>query len=328
MPDYKDIYNELSDYQRKEVDLNQVKIDQREVDLVKRKERQDLMTKNKFLVGDNLWNFFYETDVKVNILKDVILADSYSKDNWLNFANKIQSGEATPEELVDAISMSHFNVCDEGDTDRTTEVLEDIVQRNLKGRLGQKLISSVIQELDKNKLLTADPETIQNLIEYKHDEENNAKNDSNKALIKSNTIKDNIHNNWKNELENVNYDQLRYVKYNDLIERLKDETDFQFDILHHVIFDCGFEDLSKKMVTGIKSFVIYTICLNNVFTDEKGKTKEEETTYFERSVTKFVVEDITEKEEKEIKELKNLINEKYTKLIDFRFNNMLNALKK
>lgn len=137
-------------------------------------------------------------------------------------------------------------------------------------------------------------------------------------------VKKNIFENWGLGLKEVNYDQLRFIKYDDLIKRLEDEQDFQFDILHHIIFDCGYEDLSKKMSTGKKSFVIYTICLKNVFTDSKGKDKEEETTFFERSVTKFVVENIEEKNIEEVKKLEELIINKYNNLIRKRFSNFQN----
>ena len=126
-------------------------------------------------------------------------------------AEGVAEGRVSPDELVDAISMSHFNVCDEGDTDRVTDVLEDMVHRNLKGRLGHKLITSVIDELDNNDLLTTDKNKIVALLEH-HGSESPEVNEN----LPIGTTQ--IFNNWHKSLEEVNYDKLRWVKFDEIEE--------------------------------------------------------------------------------------------------------------
>lgn len=266
----------------------------------------------KTALGDDLYDFYFNPDMKSDV-RD-ILADCISKDKWTTLVDKFKEGKVDKEDFLDTLILSHFQAEDNANPYQTAEeVLERTVDVKLKGRLGRKLIGSLVDKLEAKNLLVS-PEEARKLLssgdvkqdlkgDYKKD--NKKRTDVNDHEMEDESIEDTIMEEMN--MPEVVVDRIRDINFDEAAYKIRQEDSEEFDIIRNIVFDFGFERISKHGAE--KTFCFYVQTLDRVFVDPDLSNEKEA----ERAITRYLVrnEDGSAINPKQANELVQLFKQKY-----------------
>lgn len=243
------------------------------------------------IIGDDLFEFYFGDNGK-DINK--LLADSYSEQKWETLLEKHKAGKITTEELVDVIKISHVHADERANPVSTAEeVVDRAFEGKLKGRIGQKIITSTINALSEQNLLNAPKEAVQAFISYQSAVTDTRAEPKEDQKFLPSEITHKVHEAAKDAYSkfqdslNVS-DLIRDITSEELIGRLNDENDPYFGITHQIIFDIGWEKKSREDDSVEKFLSIYVCELDKAWTDSISSNLKES----DRRVSRYIVSDV------------------------------------
>lgn len=276
------------------------------------------MDEYRKLLSKDVFDFYFESDAKGDI-RD-LLSDCISKDKWGNLLERFKEGAIEKEELVDILLLSHLHAVErENPIASPEEIMDRAFETKMKGKLGRKLISSTVSSLAEANLLTAPKEAVQALLFHTAVKDDaRAPTEEEKKFLpatqeeKIKNVTDVAYNNFLNSL-NVE-DLIRDISYEELMARLDDEEDPYFGITHQIVFDIGWELVSRKSKQ--KKLSLYVSELDKAWTD----TLESNVKASDRHVTRYLVSDVAEGDLEKINKLKETLVQKYQKRFEEKIN--------
>lgn len=281
-----------------------------------------------------LW--FPDEDVKVNLEK--ITADFKDLDLWSDVLKKYKNGDIDERDLVDYIALSHLAV-DPREIE-PVKVLQRQVENGLKSRVGVKYIRNLLGVTQKaltnsvgalcEVLALEDPSKAQLLLGASQETIEGTLKET--ALVPvSETVKEALQTFeetiWDEQsVENlvsqmfagdIIYDKQFDLTYEELLNKLADPDDYEFDSVRSIIVDAGMEQVNKaehrEQYTANPDdlrFTLYTVWLSNIF-DGFGGTHSDD-----RSANKYRVKDpITEEQ---YLMLMNMVKQRYIMYVEGR----------
>ena len=269
----------------------------------------------KDLLGENVYNFYFShaaTQSKDgSIAVQELLADCVSKDHWNSFLQKHKDGEVTTEELLDVILISHLHAVEKANPVASAEeIMDRAVESKVKGKLGRKLITSVVQTLSTANLLTVAPDAAKALLSYNlnKSDERATNSDDVKFLptaVQKDTEKlaDACDKSYDIFLNSFNVsDLVRDITMDELLTRLNTPDDPYFGITHQIIFDIGWESVSRKRPED-KALAVYVCELDKAWTDTLQSNVKDS----DRHMTRYLVRDVKKNELDKISAIKDAI---------------------
>lgn len=282
----------------------------------------------------SLW--FPDEDVKVNLEK--ITADFKDIDLWKDVLQKYKNNEIDERDLVDYIALSHLAV-DPREVE-PVKVLQRQVEQGLKSRVGAKYIRNLLGVTQKaltdsvgalcEVIALEDPSKAQLLLGAAQNSVDEAL--SEKSLVPvSDTVKEALQafseNIWDEQsveemvtqmfAGDMLYDKQFDLSYEDLLNKLADPDDYEFDSVRSIIVDAGMEQINKAEQRDQYTanpedlrFTLYTVWLSNIF-DGFGGTHSDD-----RSANKYRLnEPITEEQ---YLLLMNMVKQRYLMYVEGR----------
>ena len=277
----------------------------------------------------NLW--FPNEEVKVNVEK--ITSDFRDTDLWEDILHKYKEGLIEDKDMVDYIVLSHIAV-DPREVE-PARVLSRQIESGLKSRVGVKVIKRLIEATNdtlKNSLgalceaLELPAQTEVKLLgsgisEDISDNEVIPENKEVKNALASVGENDNLFSEEEVVKQffagDIIYDKLIEVSYEELLDKLADIDDYEFDSVRTLILDAGMEQQNKaeKRTEYTENpedlrFVLYTVWLSNIF-DGFGGTHSDD-----RGVYKYRLKE--QIKEEQFLMLMNMVKHRYAHYMEGR----------
>lgn len=256
--------------------------------------------------------WFPTQETRTDLMK--ITSNLMDTDAWDGLLEKYKSGEIRVEEMRDFIILSHVAVTTEADP---VAVVDRQVRDALKSRAGVKLVGTMVERF--NTVLSEGMAALSEVLplEYKPqvkllsdggakteaDPEAPEQGDTAVAVFEQRQhgsleiVTDDMKEQVIREFfaGDIIYDRAIPVSYEELVTKLANPDDYEFDTVRATILDAGMEQVDKALrrkdyKEGLegKKFVLYTSWLSNIF-DGFGGTHSDD-----RGVDKYrVIEDIT-----------------------------------
>lgn len=262
-------------------------------------------------LGKDVFDFYFEQDVKGDIRE--LLSDCISKEKWGVILEKYKEGAVDKDELVDILLLSHLHAVErENPIASAEEIMDRAFETKMKGKLGRKLISATISSLSEAQLLTAPKEAVQALLFHTASKEDvRAETEEDRKLLPAQAeteqlkaVSESAYNSFLNSL-NVE-DLIRDIGFDELLARIDDEEDPYFGITHQIVFDIGWELVSRKSKE--KKLSLYVSELDKAWTD----TLESNVKVSDRHVTRYLISDVKEGEVEKINRIKDALVKKYS----------------
>jgi hypothetical protein len=263
------------------------------------------------LVGDTVYDFYFGEDNSKDVAN--LMSDCISKDKWGEFLDKFKNGEVSKDDMVDVVLLSHLHAVERANpVSSPEEIVDRAFESKLKGKLGRKLIANTISTLSEAKLLNAPEEAVQALLSFEINKSDARAEDQAKLLPAiGEQVKEAVDKSYESFLNSFNvYDNIRDITVEELLGRLDNQEDPYFGITHHIIFDMGWESISRNKPNE-KCLSIYVCELDKAWTDSMESNVKQS----DRHMTRYLVRDVQKGDIETINTIKNKIFEVYTNRI-------------
>lgn len=261
------------------------------------------------LLGDTVYDFYFGEDRGKEV--NNLLADCISKEKWSDFLEKYKNGEVSQEDMVDVVLLSHLHAVERSNpVSSPEEIVDRAFESKMKGKLGRKLIASTISTLSEANLLTAPKEAVQALLSYeinKSDVRANTSEQTKYLPTVAQDVKDAAEKSYDAFINSFNVaDAIRDITSEELLGRLENAEDAYFGITHHIIFDMGWESVSRSRPQE-KCLAVYVCELDKAWTD----TVESSVKQSDRHMTRYLVRDVKRGDLETIGKIRDKIVEVY-----------------
>jgi hypothetical protein len=262
------------------------------------------------LVGETVYEFYFGEDNSKDVAN--LMSDCISKDKWGDFLDKFKNGEVTKEDMVDVVLLSHLHAVERANpVSSPEEIVDRAFETKLKGKLGRKLIANTISTLSEANLLTAPKEAVQALINYEINKSDVRAESTNFLPALGEDIKKVADKSYESFLKSFNVtDNVRDITVEELLGRMDNSEDPYFGITHHIIFDMGWESISRNKPKE-KCLSIYVCELDKAWSDSMESNVKQS----DRHMTRYLVRDIEKGDMDTINKIKSKIFEIYSNRI-------------
>jgi len=259
------------------------------------------------LVGDTVYDFYFGEDNSKDVAN--LMSDCISKDKWGEFLDKFKNGEVTKEDMVDVVLLSHLHAVERANpVSSPEEIVDRAFETKLKGKLGRKLIANTISTLSEANLLTAPKEAVQALINYEINKSDVRSEATNLLPALGENIKEVADKSYESFLKSFNIaDNVRDITVEELLGRMDNSEDPYFGITHHIIFDMGWESISRNKPKE-KCLSIYVCELDKAWSDSMESNVKQS----DRHMTRYLVRDVEKGDMDTINKIKSKIFEIYS----------------
>jgi len=266
------------------------------------------------ILGPDLYEFYFGEAVSEDI--NALMADCIDKGKWETLFGKFKDGKISAEDLAEVVMISHVHAVERSNPiSSPEEIIDRAFESKVKGKLGRKLIASTVSALAENNLLTAPKEAVTALLSHtlaKADVRADSNTESKKVLlpatVEEKKVTDSVDQAYDKFLDSLNVaDNVRDISYDELMARLSDELDPYFGITHQIVFDIGWEQVSRLNAALGYSLAIYVAELDKVWTDTVASNLKQS----DRHMTRYLVRDVKMGEVEKVDAIQQAVVAKY-----------------
>ncbi len=265
------------------------------------------------LLGPDLYEFYFGDRVSKEVAD--LMADCIDKSKWETLFDKFKEGKISSEDLTEVVMISHVHAVERSNPiSSPEEIIDRAFESKVRGKLGRKLIAATVNALAQNNLLNAPKEAVRGLIDYTMAKSDlRAESDVSKMLpatIQEEKIRDSVEQAYDKFVDSLNVaDNIRDITYDEILARLSDEMDPYFGITHQIVFDLGWELISRLKPELGKCVVVYVAELDRAWTDSVASNMKQS----DRHMTRYLLRDVKQGDTEKVSAIQNAVAAKYRK---------------